>query len=71
MLIIDGIVYEPTGEEREVVRIEMWYDRSLRLWTLYPVDVEGNQIAGADYAYGKPAAIKRRAELEAEWNLGA
>lgn len=30
-----------------------WYDRSLRMWTIYPIDESGNQLAGkegvADY----------------------
>ena len=34
---------------RPNLRTQEWYDRSLRLWTVIAVDIEGNQIGGAQY----------------------
>lgn len=45
-----------TGDGRLV---EVWYDRSLRLWTAFRVDEEGNQISDAIYDISK--------ELATEW----
>ncbi len=39
------------------MKIEHWYDRSLRLWTALWLDDEGNQLGIAQYAV-------RRAELK-------
>jgi hypothetical protein len=36
--------------------IDVWYDRSLRLWTCLWLDEEGNQVGSAQYAV-------RRAEM--------
>jgi hypothetical protein len=36
-------------ELNNVVKIEYWYDRSLRLWTILKMDRDGNQIGDADY----------------------
>ena len=55
-------------DEAKADHIEMWYDRSLRLWTLYPVDAEGNQLSkGAEYAVRKAEALATKAYLEKEW----
>ena len=39
------------------MKIEYWYDRSLRLWTALWLDSEGNQLGIAQYAV-------RRVELK-------
>lgn len=36
-------------EPRKSTRIEYWYDRSLKLWTIIVKDEEGNQIGEAEY----------------------
>lgn len=54
-----------TIEERECTAIECWYDPHLRLWTLYPVDAEGNQLCGATYSYGKADAMATKQAMEA------
>ncbi len=55
----------PEIEERECVRIECWYDPHIRLWTIYPVDAEGNQLDSVTYAYGKADAKATRIAMEA------
>ena len=50
--------------ERKPVEIRMWYDRHIRMWTLYPVDAEGNQTDSADYAGHRAEALKIKAFLE-------
>lgn len=50
--------------DHKPVAIRMWYDRHTRLWTLYPVDAEGNQTDSADYAGQKEQALKLKAFLE-------
>lgn len=54
----------PETEERECVRIECWYDPHIRLWTLYPVDAEGNQLDSATYVYGKADAKATKTAME-------
>ena len=66
---IDGKEYIPTGEQPKASRIEMWYDRHFRHWVLYPVDADGTQIAEATYGFGKPEALRIKAELEKEWKV--
>lgn len=56
-----------TIEEAKATKIEMWYDRSRREWVLYPVDEEGNQLAGASYGFGKAEALRIKKDLEAEY----
>ena len=41
--------YKPRAEAPKISRIEYWYDRSLRLWTILVQDEEGNQIGDAHY----------------------
>lgn len=36
-------------EKPEVVTIEYWYDRQLRLWTILKKDRDDNQIDHAEY----------------------
>ena len=64
---VDGKEWE--AEEQKADRIEMWYDRHQKLWTLYPVTAEGFQIAGAEYGYGKKEALRIKKELEEEYGL--
>jgi hypothetical protein len=39
------------------MKYELFYDRSLRLWTLLWQDAEGNQIGDAEYFGTKPEAL--------------
>lgn len=55
----------PEITEKECTAIECWYDRHIRLWTLYPVDAEGNQLDSATYAYGKVDAMVTKEAMEA------
>lgn len=68
-LFVDGEEYIPQANEAKADHIEMWYDRHQKLWTLYPVDAEGFQIAGAEYGYGKKEALRIKKELEEEYGL--
>ena len=45
-----------SAEDHTPVDVAMWYDRRLRMWTLYPVDAEGNQLRQASYAPRKDLA---------------
>ena len=56
----------PEIAEKECTAIECWYDRHIRLWTLYPVDAEGNQLDEAKYAYGKMDAKITKEMMETE-----
>ena len=49
------------------VKIEMFYDPHLRLWTLYPVDENGYQTGNAEYAYGKKDALFTKQCMEDEY----
>ena len=68
-IMVDGVEYIPTETDREVDHIEMWYDRHLRLWTLYPVDAEGNQMDGAQYATIKSEAKELKRLLEEQYGI--
>lgn len=58
-----------TGGKMKAVEIRMWYDRRIRLWTLYPIDGEGNQIAEATYGANKAEALSIKRELENEYGI--
>lgn len=47
--------------------IDMWYDRSLKLWTLQVKDKYDNQIGDASYITGKRNALKTKLELVKEY----
>lgn len=47
--------------------IDMWYDKSLKLWTLQLKDADDNQINDAIYVSGKRNARKTKIELENEY----
>lgn len=68
-LIIDGVEWEPTMNEAKAVKIEAWYDRHIKLWTLYPIDEEGNQLAGASYAGNRAEMEYMKRELEVEYRI--
>lgn len=53
-------------ETREAVGVAMWYDRRLRMWTLYPVDAEGTQLRQASYAPRKDLALILKKDIEEE-----
>ncbi len=58
----DPVEYTP-------VAVRMWYDRHLRLWTLYPVDKDGNQTQDAQYAPNREDAEKIKMDMEAALGL--
>ena len=35
----------------------MWYNRSIKSWTLQHIDREGNQIGNAEYCHSRKSAI--------------
>jgi hypothetical protein len=50
-----------------VQRIEYWYDRSLRLWTILKKDQDGNQIGCAEYAPNSGDLIQVMLKLQQEY----
>ena len=63
-VIRDGVKLEDIEPvERVCVTIDCWYDPHLKLWTLYPVDADGNQLDGATYAHGKTDAMKTKMQM--------
>lgn len=62
---------EPTNDPVEYIPVvvRMWYDRHLRLWTLYPVDKDGNQTEPAQYAPNRADAEKIKMDMEAALGL--
>ena len=66
-VVRDGVRLEDLEPvERECTSIECWYDPHLKLWTLYPVDAEGNQLDGATYAHGRQDALKTKNQMTDE-----
>ena len=61
--IIEG---EMPEEDHTPVGVSMWYDRRLRMWTLYPVDAVGNQLRQASYAPRKDLALILKKDIEEE-----
>ena len=61
---------EETNEDHTPVDVAMWYDRRLRMWTLYPVDAAGNQLRQASYAPRKDLAQILRKDIFAEIESG-
>lgn len=68
ILSVNGVPYEEhdvlDDREKEVGKIECWYDRHYRHWVIYPVDAEGNQLEEATYGFGKKEAMEIKAEME-------
>ena len=44
--------------------VVMFYDRHLRLWTLYIKDEEGNQISNTEYAPSRADAIEMAQDID-------
>lgn len=59
--IEDIVVVKNVNEMKENMNIsndvEMFYDRHLRLWTIYLKDEEGNQISNTEYAPNRKEAL--------------
>lgn len=70
-IIIDGVEYVPSYEEKEAVTVDRWYDRHIRLWTLILRDDDGNQVGDAIYCYGKKRALEMETEIKKQINRGA
>ncbi len=62
---LNGKPIEETNEDHTPVDVAMWYDWRLRMWTLYPVDAEGNQLRQAQYAPRKDLALILKKDI---WN---
>ena len=67
---VNGKPIPDEHETREPVAVAMWYDRRLRMWTLYPVDAEGVQLQAARYAPRKDLARILKKDIEAEIESG-
>ena len=52
--------------DRPVADTIIFYDRYLRLWTIYPVDAEGNQLCEAGYTTDKKEAYEIAEEFKRE-----
>jgi hypothetical protein len=50
---IGGLDSEDVVIDRVPARVERFYDRSLRLWTCYPVNAAGDQLGDAEYQHYK------------------
>lgn len=68
-IIVDGAEWNGETQIGKATAVEMWWDRSLRLWTLYPVDENGYQLDGATYANNKTEAMRAKKELAAEYGI--
>lgn len=57
----DGTGY---ANEQPGYHLEWWYDRSLKLWTVYTADAEDNQVGPAAYGprCAMPAIMQSRLE---------
>ncbi len=69
MVIKIGEPIEPV--EYIPVSVRMWYDRHLRLWTLYPVDKDGNQTEDAQYAPNRADAEKVKKHIESTLEIAS
>jgi len=58
------------NEDHTPVDVAMWYDRRLMMWTLYPVDAEGNQLRQASYAPRKDLAQMLKKDIWEEIESG-
>jgi hypothetical protein len=54
------------NEEKEVAKIDYWYDKSEKSWVVQKKDKGGNQIGYADYVYTKKEATDLAAQYEKE-----
>ena len=66
----DGVDITDQHTDHTPVGVDCWYDRHLRMWTLYPVDAEGNQLRQASYAPRKDLAMILKKDIEAEIESG-
>lgn len=62
----NGEIISEDTTDHTPVDVAMWYDRRLRMWTLYPVDAEGNQLREASYAPRKDLAKIIKKDIEEE-----
>ena len=67
---INGERIMESNDDHTPVDVAMWYDRRLRMWTLYPVDAEGNQLRQASYAPRKDKAKILKKDILAEIESG-
>lgn len=72
-LVNDSPTIKPVNDARDYMvarygsKLRMvccWYDRSIRLWTAFRVDEDGNQIADAAYDIDRGGAAWLAAEKE-------
>lgn len=48
-----------------LIKVRYYYDRELRLWTVYPIDDIGNQLSDeADYYHSKDHLLDALPELK-------
>lgn len=55
--------------DETVASVDAWYDRHTRLWIIQLRNKDGYQVGDAVIVYGKADAMKRTAELKAEYGL--
>ena len=60
----DADAIDNDEESRKPVKVNMWYDRHLRLWEIWTVDADGNQWDESRYGANKTEAIEIKKELE-------
>ena len=47
-------------------KVDVWYNRSIRLWTIQHKDKDGNQIGDAEYESTRPRAYTAAKFIEAQ-----
>lgn len=61
------MIYKVTEQDK---LIEVWYDRSLRLWTAIRVDENGYQMSDAIYDIDKALAVRWAGEANTYFTTG-
>lgn len=67
---VNGERVAENNEDHTPVDVAMWYNRRLRMWTLYPVDAAGNQLRQAQYAPRKDMAQILKKDILGEIEAG-
>lgn len=49
---------KPIQRESRFAEMVMFYDKHFKLWTVYPLDQEGNQMDIAEYFHNQSEALK-------------
>ena len=53
----------------KVAKVVMFYDRSIRLWTLFKQNKQGHQIGDAEYEHHKEDALELKRKWEKQYHI--